>query len=162
MSARTSILAAGLRWLYETEQPDGAMVFHLGTVLGDSDGSRTYGFVPDGIGRPVVVVKVARQEWKDEGSDRVLANPIGVDELIEVAAELSKLGAKVVHTWNGHPSPTGSLALDQLAHPSLLAAVEKYSAGCPVHPQRSVFCDCGWKQAYDLAVMPAREGGDAR
>ncbi|MFF9568455.1 hypothetical protein [Streptomyces sp. NPDC014685] len=146
MTDRMSILSAGLRWLYGTEQPAESLLSHHGETLADTD--RTYRFVPRGADqRPVVVVDVRRPTWTvDAVGDMVPANPIGHRELVEMQADLAVLGVTVAHTWNGYPAHTGSLGLVDTAHPSLLAAVDRVRAGCPDHPGK-LLCDwigCPW------------------
>lgn len=153
------VLAAGLAWLYDTPQPDGAILQHHGASL-PPVGNRWFRFIPSGWGgRVVVVVDVAKVEWIDNGPNDLAtpANPLEPDELDWLTCELAVLGVEVVHTWNGHPAITGSLALARPAHPSLLAAVERYRAGCPEHS--GPLCSWGGCPWYGdgnaLVVMPA-------
>lgn len=156
---RRATLAAGLRWLFDTEQPAGAVQQHHGVGL-PPVGNRRFGFCPaGGDSRAVVTVAVANVEWRLQRGEQVSANPIRPTELDDLTTELASLGAEVVHTWNGHPGTTGSLALARPAHPSLLAAVDRYRAGCPTHPghgsDKGVFCQCGWYAAgNDLVIQP--------
>ncbi|WP_435111613.1 hypothetical protein [Nocardiopsis synnemataformans] len=146
-------LAAGLRWLYDTPQPDGAILQHHGEGLYLPDANRSLAFIPAGWdGKVVIVVNVARAGWKPERNELTPAHMIGPTEIDEVTAMLADLGARVVHTWNGHPSDTGSLALERPAHPTLLAAVNRYRKGCPDHPEKSVFCKCGWYERGNKKV----------
>lgn len=160
---RREVLAAGLKWLFETEQPEGAMVSHHGEHL-YALGNRTYQFVPRGFdsGRsPVVIVDVTFKKWdKSDPYHWRLTNGLEVGEMEAVAADLAALGVGVVKTWNGRAGgETGSLALEGRAHPALLAAVALEKAGCPQegseHRHGSVFCGCGWrKPGRALAVGP--------
>jgi hypothetical protein len=124
-----------------------------------ADDNRTYGFVPEGARqRPVVIVDVAKVEWIDNGPNELKtpANPLEPGELEALAAELERRGFPVQTTWNGHPGVTGSVGLAQPAHPSQLAAVNRYRAGCTEHPRRSVFCDCEtWRAGFTRVVRPA-------
>ncbi|MFE3657237.1 hypothetical protein [Streptomyces sp. NPDC059165] len=146
-----AVLTAGLCWLYETEQPADAHAQHHGEMLA-ADGNRTYSFVPVGARKlPVVVVDVARVEWIDNGPNELKtpANPLEPGELEALAAELERRGFPVDGTWNGHPGITGSVGLRRPAHPSQVAAVERYHRGCQDHPARSVFCDCEvWRAGF--------------
>jgi hypothetical protein len=148
------ILTTGLRWLYETVQPDNAHQQHHGIVIGHPAANRYYGFCPAGARNlPVVSVNVAKAEYRQYGPP---ANPLDPDELDALAEELRRRGFHVDDTWNGHPGVTGSVGLARRAHPSLVAAVERYRRGCPVHPQRGVFCDCEtWRAQSRRAVRPA-------
>lgn len=151
------VLTAGLRWLYETGQPDNAHAQHHGEQLA-ADNNRIYRFIPVGAANlPVVVVDVAKIEWTtDARGYNVAANPLEPDELERLAEEIRALGYEVGHTWNGHPATTGSVGLVRPAHPAQVAAVERYHRGCPDHPQRSVFCDCEvWRAGFRRVVRPA-------
>jgi hypothetical protein len=152
-------LTAGLRWLFDTEQPEGAVLQHHGVVLPGGD-TRRFGFCPAGwAGRAIVTVDVVDVQWKFQRGHKVPANPLRPDELDDLTAQLAALGADVVNTWNGHPGITGSLALARPAHPSLLAAVNRYRAGCLTRPgpgsDTGVFCKCGWyAKGYALVIQP--------
>jgi hypothetical protein len=155
--ARELVLAAGLRWLFDTEQPDTAILQHHGLRLA-ADGNRTFRFIPYGWNKhAIVVVDVTRVEQVSRGAWTEPANPLDPDELIRLSAELAGLDAEVIHTWNGHPGTSGSLALEEPAHPSLVAAVYRYLSGCPdhamKHAMRGVFCDCGWYQRGRTQVV---------
>ncbi|WP_328721779.1 hypothetical protein OHT52_21310 [Streptomyces sp. NBC_00247] len=165
MSARISILSAGLRWLYTTEQPEGALVSHRGeTLIGDD---RTYRFVPQGAAQlPVVVASVrCPQHRRDAIGDLVPANPLDVNEVYAVLTDLAMLGTTVAATWNGYPSHSVSLGLVAPAHPSLLAALERDRAGCPDHAGQ-LLCNwdgCPWYGAgHALLVRPAVLEKDTR
>lgn len=158
MTELATTLTAGLRWLYETEQPDNACQEHHGLLLRAPTTNRLYSFIPANDGRRVVVaVNVATIEWIDNGPNELKtpANPLEPGELVALAADLRALGFEVTSTWNGHPQTTGSVGLARPAHPSLLAAVDRYHAGCLVHPRRGAFCDCeAWRAGYDRVVRP--------
>ncbi|MDX3358046.1 hypothetical protein PV703_33125, partial [Streptomyces sp. ME01-24h] len=144
-----TVLDTGLHWLYETEQPGNAHQQHHGIVLGLPEENRRYGFCPVGARRlPVVSVNVARVDWIDNGPNdaKTPGNPLGPGELEALAAELEQRGFPIDDTWNGHPGITGSVGIGRPAHPTLVAAVDRYLAGCLLHPRRSVFCDCeAWR-----------------
>lgn len=160
MTDLARILDTGLGWLFDTVQSDDAHAQHHGIVLGLPEANRWYGFCPDGARHlPVVSVNVVKPEWIDNGFNRpsTLANPIGPAELPELAAELRRRGFESFGTWNGHPGDTGSVGLARPAHPTLVAAVDRYHRGCTVHPQRSVFCDCeDWTAGFRRIVRPDR------
>jgi hypothetical protein len=135
------VLRRGLRWLHETEQSDGSLLQHHGETV-RAQGNRKLTFIPTAwAGHPVIVVAVDDLEYGPPPRRRCL-NPIATGELTAFTELLAVLGAEVVHTWNGHPHTSGSLALARPAHPSLAAAVKRYHAGCPEH--HAVFCRCGW------------------
>jgi hypothetical protein len=150
----SAILDTGLRWLYETVQPDDAHQQHHGITIGLPATNRLYGFCPDGAEHlPVVVVNVAKPELRPND---LPANPLEPGELFDLAQELETRGFTVRTTWNGHPAITGSVSLVRPAHPTLVAAVQRYHRGCVVHPERSVFCDCeAWRAEGVRIVKPA-------
>ena len=144
-SPPADVLRAAVAWLFEVEQPDDAVLQHHGLWVG-RDERFAFEAVPAGAGgAPLVVVDVALVEWTGHGPEHRPKNPITQDEHDAMIAALSPLVA-VRDTWNGPGAITGSYALAGRAHPSLLAAVERYHRGCPTH--RSVFCGrqelCGW------------------
>lgn len=153
-----AVLGRGLHWLYETEQPDNAWQYH-GLLLPVPAINRLYSFIPANDWKsPVVAVDVAKIEWIDNGPNdlKTPANPLEHGELDVLAAKLRNRGVEVTSTWNGHPQTTGSVALAGPAHPSLVAAVDRYRAGCLVHPERSVFCDCdAWRGGFSRIVQPS-------
>jgi len=153
MTTLASVLDAGLGWLYDTIQPDDAHQQHHGITLGVPEANRIYGFCPTGAeGLPVVVVEVAKPELRPY---QLPLNPIEPEELPALASELEQRGFKVRVTWNGHPAISGSVGLARPAHPTLLAAVQRYHRGCTVHPDRSVFCGCEhWRAEGSRIVRP--------
>ncbi|MFJ3706610.1 MULTISPECIES: hypothetical protein [unclassified Streptomyces] len=158
MTELDTILTAGLHWLYETEQPADAWQEGHGLPLRAPVTNRRYSFIPANDRRRVVVaVDVATIEWIDNGPNehKTPANPLEPGELEALAAALRALGFEVTSTWNGHPQTTGSVGLARTAHPSLLAAFDRYRAGCLTHPQRGLFCDCdAWRAGFDRIVRP--------
>lgn len=165
MSARANILRAGLAWLYDTEQPGDAVLQHHGLgVPGGTVDNRSFTFVPVGWRRHVVVVvNVVKVEWGEQYGEGP-RNPLGRDELTEITAELARLGAEVVTTWNGHPGVTGSLALSRPAHPTLGVAVDRYLKGCPTH--LTTLCGSGWSctwysDGFAKVVRPSAVVGGA-
>lgn len=147
------ILDAGLGWLYDTVQPDDAHQQHHGITIGLPSANRLYGFCPTGSANlPVVIANVAKPELRPYD---LPLNPLAPDELFDLATELERRGFTVRTTWNGHPAITGSVGLVRPAHPTLVAAVERYHRGCVVHPERSVFCDCEtWNAEGARIVQP--------
>jgi len=148
------VLCSGLSWLYDTEQPASAVLQHHGEGLA-SQGNRGLRFIPSGWGgRVVIIVDVTKVEYGTNPGTRRPLNPLAVGELDAFTALLADLGHKVVHTWNGHPAVTGSLALAEPAHPSLQAAVARYHAGCPTH--RTTLCRCGWYRQGNRHLIGVR------
>ncbi|MGA5869295.1 hypothetical protein [Streptomyces cinereoruber] len=149
-------LTLALHWLYETEQPDDAWMTHHGQWI-PVTGNRHLTVTPTGAENlPVIVVNVSQQTWT-KGPDRDMwpGNPVAPDELPRLAAELERRGYAVRSTWNGFPAHTGSVGLVRPAHPSQVAAVARYRAGCLEHPERSVFCECdAWRAGFRRAVGP--------
>ena len=141
------IIRAGLAWLYDTEQPDGALLQHHGAHITTAHDSRVYQFAPDGDrGTPVVAVEVARPRYDDIAGEWVCLTPLRLGELAELAAFIAAEGVPVRGTWNGEPGQhIGSVGLGRRAGLSLRDAVSLYRHGCPEHD--SVFCPddgCRW------------------
>lgn len=169
------VLADGLAWLFDTVQPDGAVISPNGIAMRATDG-RTYGFFqgptlltsglmkgqaagrsgPGGGNFPVVCVEVTDKQYdRDEETNAGPANPLRPDELDSLAEYLTAHGYPVAGMWNGHPAHSGSIALDKPHHPTLQAAFRLYRGGCPNHPAKSVFCTCkAWRAGLDRAVRP--------
>lgn len=151
----TEALDRGLAWLFTTEHPPGAMVFHLGDSLRVRD-NRRLSFIPAGSrsGRaPVVVLEVAaprkRRAAKFNDLQHVPLTPVEMDQL---AALLEQRRHQIIDQWNGFPATGGSLALGTALHPSMLAALDRYRAGCPAHGG-TVFCHCPlWTSGYERLV----------
>jgi hypothetical protein len=153
-------LAVGLHWLHEVEQPDDAVLQHHGAFM-LAGRSRTFPaiarprllrFVPLARdGRAVVVVTIAKNEYDGEGN---VLHRLLPEELAVVTGMIESLGGAVEFSWNGHPAETGSLALKRPAHPTLVAAVERYHKGCPEHPKEGVFCGCSWYQRGHSKLIP--------
>lgn len=147
-------LQAGIQWLFEVEQPEDALVTQFGAAS-PSVGNRRYGFMPTGWHRkpaaPVVSVTVAQPQYAGDPPERHLVNPLEPDELELLSAQLEAFGLEVDSTWNGHED-TGSVGLVAPAHPSLLAAFDRYTNGCPEH--RTTMC--GWQKCPWLTDGIAR------
>lgn len=149
-------LTVGLRWLYDIEQPADAWMHHHSQQIPIA-GNRFLAFAPTStVALPIVVIGVTKPAWKEgPRGDMVPGNPLTPAELPGLAAELERRGYAVRSTWNGFPGPTGSVGLTRPAHPSQVAAVDRYRAGCQEHPARSVFCECdAWRAGFDRAVLP--------
>jgi hypothetical protein len=126
-------LASGLVWLYETEQPCAALVQPQGIAL-PVVGDRRFVFVPDVGGQGAAVgVHVATEAHRD-GPDGGPREVLTGEELADIAAAL-KGAHRGVHTRVVFTAGavSGHVRLSVPAHPSLLAAVTRYRAGCPRH-----------------------------
>lgn len=172
--AAAALLAAAFEWLYDTPQPEGALMQHLGIDI-HRDPVRRVTVVPQGFGGlPVLVVNVTHPEMRVTRAGRELVNPLDRTEREWWTGYADVMGrrwdSKVSLWWNwvtvaGTPGITGSLQLSRAASPSLLAAVARYMAGCREHPWTSassgasgVFCRCGWfDRGHDLVVRPRFE-----
>lgn len=144
MAAHLPVLLLGLRWLYDTEQPDSAIVRFDGQAA-VSAGGRTLRFIPHGrMGFATIAV---------ENSDPTAhAEPLPAGEVTALAEVLDELDVPVQHTWTEFPGARGYLALRRPAHPTLCAAVARYEQGCPTHRQLH-WCTCGWYAAGDRALI---------
>lgn len=135
------VLDAGLTWLFDTEQPAGAVCHHLGFSV--APGDRTIGFIPD-VRFPIVTMCLAYPERDDHDE---LTNPLTKHDVTDLAAFLTRRGRVVRDQWNGRGTMTVSMALAGHVHPTLRDAVERYHQGCPEH--KTVFCGredlpCPW------------------
>jgi hypothetical protein len=163
-------LAAGLTWLYETEQPTDGVQHHLGVTVYSDAVNRSVSLVPSGLGGaaaglPVIVVEVVHKvyRWPAALDDRCweLANGYTEGELQRIADVVRDLGRDVIETWNGRPrSDSGSIALADPAGPSIVP-VHNYLRGCPTH--HTVFCShdgCTWyRDGHARVVMPTPPEG---
>jgi hypothetical protein len=154
-------LDRGLAWLFRTEHKQGAIVSHHGDSLKVRD-NRRLTFVPQGSvdnRAPVVVLDVAAPRRRKTTHDRPLGQwglaPQEIDVLVELLADR---GYPVTSRWNGFPASSGSVALGEARlHPTMLAAIEGYHAGCAMH-YGSVFCNCPhWREGFSrLTGLRAR------
>jgi len=136
-----AVLAVGLSWMLDTVQVAGALDQHHGVYSPVVAAARIYNFVPVGARRrPVIVYNVAYPVYA-HGPLGELINPLAGDEECDwMISILADLGVKAAECWNGM-GKTGSIGLAEPAHPSLIAAVDLYMAGCPeCAPVRNVFC----------------------
>lgn len=158
------LIAGGLAWLYDTVQPEGAILQHHGAIMADNDRRRTYRFIPQGWNNLPVVVADAHHRRDEHGRVRFPGGPLTRQDRADLIQLVESLGAQVAHTWNNDAYATTSLGLLRPAHPTLLAAVARYRAGCPDHRHKDgsgdVFCRCGWyRRGLDLVVFPRPEAG---
>jgi hypothetical protein len=152
------ILRAGLAWLFDTDQPDGAIIQHHGCTSPEVD-NRWYRFCPVGhAAATVVIVEVAHYKWRADRPEPA----IEPDEMGKLVAAIEALNVRVASTWNGAGLTSGSVGLVRPAGPSLAAAVKRYHAGCLKHPlpggHGNVFSHdgCAWyEDGRKLLVEPA-------
>ena len=149
-----AVLQAGLAWLYDVDQPAGAITSHHGVSCRAAD--RTFNFVPSGAkDLPVIVVNVAAPVWVGTVRHK-LTNPLCPGELAVWSTLLRTLGHDVRETWNG-AGETGSIGLARRAAPSLLAALSRYRHGCHGHDghKGTVFCAEWYSEGHAQLVPPA-------
>lgn len=174
--AATAMAVNAFTWLYDTDQPVGALQQHHSTEILRTP-ERRVEVTPVGYdGLPVLVVTVADPVYPNPGNWDC-TNPLdGHTERLWWERILDRVGryfdTSVCAYWNWQNRGTGahliigSLALHRPASPALRATVSRYQAGCPDHPAvrgepgapcRGVFCDCGWYQrGHALLCPPAR------
>lgn len=147
------LVRAALRWVYDTEQPETAIIHHEGARLPLLP-TRWLTVTPQGVGGyPVLGINVRKPV---KGWDTVPLNPLAPEELAELAHIVRALGHDVRGLWNGYPQASGSVQLARPPHPSLIAAGERYRAGCPEH--QTVFCHhdgCPWWRDHSSQIVPA-------
>jgi hypothetical protein len=161
-------LAAGLRWLYRTVQPDNALIDWRGACL-TATGRRLRILPVFTAGTPLIIVDADLLRWGADTTS-VALNTLPVNELPWLARQLAALGISAAQQH--YHSVTGVIALDVPAHPSLRAAVQRYARGCPRH--RSGVCEapirdgghcCAWRaEGRRAAIWPDAAGdkGDWR
>lgn len=151
-------LTAGLDWLYHTEQPAHALVERCGVRITTS--TRRLRFLPMGLdGAPVIVVELEPARMHIREAHRA-ACTLSENELSALADTLADRG---LHPGHCHlHDDHGAVAMQDLAHPSLRAAVARYSRGCPWH--HTLVCDapisaggqaCPWHtDGHNAAIWP--------
>ena len=82
VEAHRAAVRSGLAWLYDTEQPERAILQHHGESLA-SQGNRSVRFIPSGwAGRVVIVVDVTKVEYGTDRRARGPLNPLAAGELL--------------------------------------------------------------------------------
>lgn len=140
-------LAAALAWLYETEQPAGAIKDHS-DLLFLVDGTRTLTPLVHeqqeedsaSAALPALRLDVAGEGGEDTVTDRDLA---------DLAEAVRAAGYPVSGTWRSapvgrHRFSGGYVGLLRPAHPTLIAAADLFDAGCPAHGSSSMRCGDFW------------------
>lgn len=151
-------VTAGLCWLYDTIQPADALIERRGARL--TVGDRVLRFLPIGPAKtPLIVVDVVDVRWGLGAAGRPL-NTLPRGELDALSDELARLN--IPTTAMRYHGITGTVALDVPAHPSVLAAVERFDQGCPYHhsqvceaPVRDRGQGCTWHiRGHQAAIWP--------
>lgn len=138
VTANLPALLLGLRWLYDTEQPATAVQNPHGQHLHTPAG-RTLTFIPAGTAGHALLVITADTDNTPDGQPS--ANSLSPGEVAAFADLLEDLGEPVLSTYNGYPGATAALALSRPAHPTLLAAVTRFTD--QPHPHRTdETCQC--------------------
>jgi hypothetical protein len=131
-------LLVGLRWLFDTAQPDTAMVSAGGQVV--RSGRRSLRFRPvDWQGHAVIEIV----------GPAAAGDPSPRAELEAYVQVLDDMDEDVVASWIGRRGQVRSVALARPVHPTLRAAVDRYVAGCAEHPGH--LCACT-RRARDCCV----------
>lgn len=151
---RAPIVAAGLRWLYDTEQPRDALLQPGGVALPPVRG-RWYIFAP-GLRSPGAAIVVHPGAPGD--SDPV--KELDMAELSGLAATVTQLAGIGARVTSATPR-MGRIDLDAAAHPSLVDAVRRYLSGCPPHRQkgcghaRGAQAPCRWyADGFSRLIQP--------
>lgn len=123
VSAHLPALLAGLRWLYDTEQPADSAIDPRQHSLASPRGRRGLRFSPDGH-RGAATIEIVGGPLNGS-RDHALA----AAELTAFGELIDGLGEEVVDTWIGRGRVVGGVALARPAHSSLLAAVDRFRSG---------------------------------
>lgn len=123
--ALAATVAAALSWLYETEQPDGALVTTAGVELPIPGQDRTLRVTPRELtSHPTLTLSVyPGRQWACPAAAEAEA-----EQLLAVTAELEPSADS--------PFAAASfvaVGLYRQAHPTLLHAVREYELDCPDH-----------------------------
>lgn len=145
-------MAAGLLWLYRTPQPENALLPWHGVSVHTP--TRWLSFIPEGVGdRVTITVQVAGIQPTKVGTrgmvrDAAPDDRLDPDELDRIRETLERAGFTVGNVWPGSAGVVGSLTLTRPAHPTLVAAKDRYRAGCPDHDTRMSTCQngCTWRE----------------
>jgi hypothetical protein len=138
-------IQVGLRWLFDTEQPSGAVQCPAGDHL-PSVGGRGFRFIPSSRdGRAAVGIAV---------TTGIVGDAIGGHELAAFIDLLEGVGEEVVAIDAVASSMFCTLTLARAAHPTLRRAVARYQAGYRAHVDTSPF---GPTPHSDVATVSARD-----
>ncbi len=145
VTAHLPALLVGLRWLFDTEQPAGAVQCPAGDCL-SSVGGRGFRFIPAGRdGRAVLGIAV---------TTGVAGDAIGGHELAAFIDLLDGMGEEVHAIDVIAASTFCMLTFSRTAHPTLLRAVARYRDGYLAHVNASPF---GPEPHRDVATVSAVE-----
>lgn len=156
LTALFPTLVSGVAWLYNTEQPRAALLRPDGVALPPLAGRRLI-FVPDVAGHGAAVVVQLIDAGSDAPGQREILDE---DELAGLADTVVRAGGVGAHVDSPAGTRTARIQLTQRAHPSLLAAVARYRAGCPMHRRpacghnRGAQAPCQWFARGFRALVP--------
>lgn len=145
LDAVAPTLEAGHRWLFDTVQPDGALMRPAG-VTAPVIAGRRFTFVPAAEPRSTAAIVVRPDQSGTTGAVKKLRDP----DLEALAAHITDLGTAAGVVWSLSKS-IAMIRTMRKAHPSLVAAVTRYQSGCPVHQGSS----CGVPGARPCAWITA-------
>jgi hypothetical protein len=144
-------LRVGLKWIWESDHPKGALISHHGIHADGQfwNGRVNMSICPQGYrAGAVVVFNLANRQMKEWADHYELLNPFTKEEIDQLREAVSSCGSEVVDEWNGVGSDTVSFSPARRAGKGVMALVDKYHKGCQrtgkEHRTGSVFCKCGW------------------
>ena len=119
-TAHLPAVLAGLSWLFDTVQPDDAVVDPQRHSLPTAAGRRYLRFDPIGRDGNATIEILRPVRIEPRGRD------LAAVELSAFAEVVDGLGEEVVATWTGCRGVIGGVELSRPVHPTLLAAVERF------------------------------------
>jgi hypothetical protein len=141
VTAHLPVLLLGLKWLYDTTQPPGSVQHPGGDAL-PSAGARVLTFVPSGPnGWGALRIDTTEPE-----------NPVTPAELAAFVDLLDGMGEVVVSMSTDAGGDLCVLA--RPVHPTMRAAVARYTAKCPVHGDNT---KCWCPSHTDAQTVSLRE-----
>lgn len=154
VTANLPALLLGLRWLYDTSQPATAVQDPRGQHL-HTPAARTVYFIPSGASGHVLIIIEANPDKPDLDGHHI-GRTLAPGELAAFADLIEDLGETVISTYNGYPGSIAALALARPAHPTLLAAVTRFSDGHHPHELHEP-CQCHWYLEYAAHTIGLNE-----
>lgn len=144
ITVKTAIVQ-GVAWMYETQQPEGALLPAQGFVIPVPDEQRTVSLHPLGAhDRPVIVVAHTDPEQS-----------LRRNEIKTLATWCQRMRISVRNVWEHHPCHGGTVELGKRSHPTLAQASRAYGDGCPEHGYRTDPA-CDWyTRGYALLRTPS-------